>query len=248
MIKIGLIRRLTAAAIAAGSVLGHAGSIHAVTFIPPGEGAPRRTTTGGSRSGGVCHQANVDDVGANAAVVPLLPAGYDSGMTLAERPEILVYVPATQAKQALFSLKEKGVNGKVTRYQTTVALSGNTEVLTIRLPESVEPLAVGETYTWYLSLQCDGGVRPVSPVIGKITRIAPPASAVSVAASEDRSTLLRAAEIYGAQGIWYDAVATLARLKHAQPADAAIEQHWQTLLSSAGLDQFADVSVSQPKE
>lgn len=227
----------------AGSWLGFASSTGAVTFIPPGEGAPQRGDTASSRSGGVCQHGEVGET--QRGVVPLLPQG-NYGTTLADRPEILVYVPATQAKQALFSLKDQN---KITHYETVVPLSGKAGIVTVRLPKTAQPLAVGETYTWYLALQCEGMVRPVSPVQGQIKRIVSNRVAVSPesqsAQSGETSTLLNTATIYGAEGIWYDTIATLARLKATEPADATIDRHWQELLGSVGLDQFSDISVSQ---
>ena len=222
MTKIALTQRLIAASLVAGSLLPFAGTASAVIFTPPGEGAPQRGEAASSRSGGVCSHGG-QGTNAPAMVVPLLPQG-NYGTTVAERPEILVYVPASQAKQALFSLKDKA---RDTRYQAVVPLSGDSEILTVRLPETAPALAEGETYTWYLALQCEGSIRPVSPVEGKIKRIAPSSNTAlrSSAQPADIEALLDVASRYGAEGIWYDTVATLARLKSAQPADATIDRH-----------------------
>jgi uncharacterized protein YeaO (DUF488 family) len=47
------------------------------------------------------------------------------------------------------------------------------------------------------------------------------------------------ARLYAENGIWFDALTTLAELRLKNSQDAAIAQDWKSLLQSVGLEQFA---------
>jgi len=49
--------------------------------------------------------------------------------------------------------------------------------------------------------------------------------------------------IYAEKGIWTDAVSTLADLRKANPNDPQLEQDWDDLLKSVGLDRVAQATL-----
>lgn len=209
-----------------------------VTFTPPPEqGAPRQSEGGASRSGELCTANLADPKTASSSVTLLLPEG-NYGRTLSARPTILVYVPETGAREALFSLKDKDKN---TVYNTTVSLSQKEEIIAIEIPETAPALEVGETYKWFFAVNCEGSLRPLDPVEGWVERVDIGSEQL---ADEGTSNMLEAAASYGAAGIWYDAAATLADLRKSQPADEAIAKHWIELLGSVGLNELQTVSLA----
>lgn len=207
-----------------------------VTFTPAENApAPRQGQAASSRSGQVCgsNQAAV-----KAAVRVLLPRG-NYGTTVSAHPEILVYVPETSAREALFALKTSD-NRMVQRM--TVPISGKAEIITIKLPETAPALEVGKTYKWYFGVKCAGSLRPNDPAEGWIKRIEPDSALLP---TQSTSNLLEAAEAYGSAGVWYDALAALGQLRKNEPNNRAIAQHWGEFLGSVGLNEMIDVEIGK---
>lgn len=209
-----------------------------VTFTPPPEQeTPQQAEAGASRSGELCGASLAAPKTASTSVTLLLPEG-NYGRTLSGHPTILVYVPETGVREALFSLKDKEKN---IIYSRTVSLSDKAEIVAIKLPETSPALEVGETYKWYFAVNCEGSLRPLDPVEGLVERVEAKAGQLS---AQGASNLLETAASYGAAGIWYDTAATLAHLRKSQPADEAIAKHWQELLGSVGLNELQTVSLA----
>ncbi|MBR8836139.1 MAG: DUF928 domain-containing protein [Stigonema ocellatum SAG 48.90 = DSM 106950] len=200
-------------------------------FTPaPGKGAPRQASGGASRSG--TDYLN-PEVGAKspAALIALLPQSF-YGTTVSEHPTILVYLPASDAQKAIFSLKDEA--GKM-QYQMTIPVAGKTGVIAVNLPVDAPALAVGKNYQWFLAVEVDGHLNPGTPYVdGWIQRIQPSASLAT--AMEQKDPQKRAAAL-GKNGVWYDCVATLAALHTAKPTNAVLTKQWEELLSSVGLKE-----------
>jgi hypothetical protein len=229
---------------------------------PTGQGAPGQATGGASRgsvffkpakgqsaplraSGGASRTGRYDLTEANgptgaagpAAVMAMLPQSY-MGNTISDRPTLMVYMPASAAHQASFSLKD--AQGK-TLYQSNLAVSGNAEVMAIALPADAPALQVGQTYQWYVGLQVDGDLGPSTPYVdGWIQRVEPSAQ---VAAALQQSDLFKQAEVLGAEGVWYDCAAKLASLRTQSPGNATLEKEWSDLLGAVGLQELSAMPV-----
>lgn len=204
--------------------------------MPPAENsAPQDSTGGGSRSNlyGTTHSTGQVAVSSMMAVMP------ESffGTTLEARPTILVYVPASNADQAIFTLKDES---KELVYQMTMAIPPSGGVVTVELPADAPELAVGQNYQWYLAMMLDDELSPASPFVdGWVKRISP---SPELAAALSQSEGLDDIAALGADGIWYDTVAQLAQLQAPQ-TDAAIAAHWHELLESVGLTDISTAPV-----
>ena len=216
---------------------------------PPDSGTPRGTTGGASRSGTeeairTTNGSSRSNIYGETAVVPassmtsMLAVMPDSffGTTLEARPTILVYVPASNAHEAVFSIKDE-VKDSV--YEMTVPVPTSGGVVAVELPAEAPELTVDQNYQWYLALKLDNELEPASPFVdGWIKRIAP---SDELAASLDGDRLTEIAAL-GSDGIWYDTAAKLAALQVEQP-DEAITQHWHELLESVGLAEISTVPI-----
>ncbi|WP_414527848.1 DUF928 domain-containing protein [Nodularia chucula] len=202
-------------------------------FTPNADrGAPKKASGGASRVG--IYHLNPSTVGAAnpAALIALLPQSF-YGTTVSERPTILVYLPATQAETAVFSLKDEAGN---TLHQMNVSVAGKTGVMAIPLPADAPALTVGKNYQWFLALKVNGTLSPSTPYIdGWIQRIQPTAELVTAMQQEDA---LQRATAFGKNSVWYDCVATLASLHTAEPNNATITKQWEELLSSVSLKEI----------
>jgi Domain of Unknown Function (DUF928) len=229
--------------LATGMMLTGLGAAIAVTFTPPASESPRQTTGGASRSGQLCGQVSSPFTSTEETVTPLLPNSH-SGMTQLERPTILVYLPETGEKEALFSIKDEG---KQLHYQMNVPISGAAGLVAIQLPEEAPALEVGKNYQWFFALKCGGKLHPSNPLVsGWIQRA--PSNGENPHVSTNPDDLLQKAIVLGNSGIWYDTVATLAHLRTMQPENAEVSNHWQELLASVGLEVFATTPLAETSE
>lgn len=197
-----------------------------------GNGAPQQSAGGASRVG--TSYLNPSAVGANgpAALIALLPQNF-YGTTVSERPTILVYIPASNAEEAVFSLKDEAGN---MQHQMTIPVAGKTGVIAITLPAAASALEVGKNYQWFVALKLDGQLSPSSPYVdGWVQRIQP--SAELAVAMQQQDALKRATAL-GKSGVWYDCAATLASLYAAQPSSVTLTSQWSELLSSVGLKEI----------
>mgnify|MGYP001794221789 CR=1 FL=1 len=190
-----------------------------------GESAPRHARAGGSRKG-------TDNQ--PAAILALLPQTY-FGTTVYQRPEILVYLPQSEAKEGIFSIKDARGN---TLHEMTVSVSGKAGVISIKVPTD---LKIDKNYQWFLALKMDGQISPRTPYVdGWIKRIQPNKE---IARSMQEKDLLDVAKAFGKEGVWYDCVATLASLRAAQPNNPTLKKHWSELLESVGLQDIEKAPI-----
>ncbi|MEO1634173.1 MAG: DUF928 domain-containing protein [Cyanobacteria bacterium J06631_9] len=168
----------------------------------------------------------------HASMMAVMPESF-YGTTLEARPTILVYVPASDANEAVFSLKDEA---RELIYQMTVAVPQNGGIVAVELPEAAPELAVNANYQWYLAMMLDGALSPASPFVdGWVKRIEP---TETLANSLSEGEGLSDVAALGANGVWYDTVAQLAELQQVQSSDE-IAGHWYELLESVGLSEVA---------
>ncbi|NJR65118.1 MAG: DUF928 domain-containing protein, partial [Leptolyngbyaceae cyanobacterium CRU_2_3] len=200
-------------------------------FIPPSDNTAPRTTVGGaSRTNlyGYLPSQSGDQALPMFAVTP--QSFY--GTTLVERPTILVYVPSSNAQDAVFSLKDDAGN---TVYQALVAVPSNAGVVAIQLPKEAPALEAGKDYQWFFALMIDGTLSPSTPYVDAwIKRIQPDAELAQALQQGDAH---QRADILAAKGVWYDSAAMLTDLRMAQPTDATLAEDWHELLNSVGLEE-----------
>lgn len=191
------------------------------------------TTSGNPRSNAYGEITAATPASATTSLLAVMPETF-YGTTLEAKPTILVYVPASNANTAVFSLKNEA---KEMVYQMTIALPETGGIVAVNMPDEAPELAVAENYQWYVAVQLEGDLDPGSPFVdGWIRRIEPSAEMTLALADGD---VLSNIETLGANGVWYDTVAQLAELKATQ-VDEIVAGHWDELLESVGL---ADISA-----
>ncbi len=210
-----------------------------VTFDPPAEDMPRRTTGGASRTISQCvNQLEDGDIPFSA----LLPAS-TQGLTAASHPTILAYLPETDAQKVFFSWREENNQD---HYQTILPITQRGGIISLNLPENAPPLEVGKNYQWAIAIMCDDRLQPDSPMVqGQVQRVE---LASAIESRLDNDISLNNAALYGETGLWYEMLATLAQLKTAQPNNQNLALNWSNLLSSVGLAEVAEapLNINQP--
>ena len=199
---------------------------------PPPPSNPGSSSAGGRRDPANCPQ----DMGASTR--PLLTALSPTakpGLTLAERPTFLVYVPKTSAKNAEFSLRNRMKQGI---YRTMIALPTTPNLISITLPAQAMPLEVGKPYTWSFAIICNADDRLEDRfVTGMVQRIEFDATRLR---QIQQAPPREQAALYQKADVWYDAIAVLYQLKRTQHNDPGISTAWRELLQAAGVDTIID--------
>jgi hypothetical protein len=197
-------------------------------FRVPGVRPSYNLGTGAAR--GNC---NADDTG-KIDVVALMP-NTNIALTVAEKPTVFFRVSKTSVQEATFNLLNE--NGERIIYEKTIPLNNTGNVMSFTLPADAPALEVGKEYQWELVVNCDPDDKKGNPrVTTAIKRVQPSSTLMSKLAQakpSDRPFL------YAEEGIWIDALSTLAKLRVANPNDSELKEEWTTLLESAGLQNIA---------
>ncbi|MBH8567013.1 DUF928 domain-containing protein [Nostoc sp. CENA67] len=199
---------------------------------PPNDGKPKTTSSAGSRRDWQCPQDATSTTPANQTpIMALVPADSNYGLTIAEHPTFLVYLPQTSAKQVVLSLMTED---NQLHSQTFIPIQGEPGIISIKSADSSPPLEVGKNYQWVLVLVCGEKPSPNDPVISSwVRRVALPHP------QNHQKTALEQVDAYSEAGIWYDAAITLAQIKNTQPNNQAIADIWTNFLKSVGLEAIA---------
>lgn len=174
------------------------------------------------------------------------------GLTVAEHPTFLVYVPYTLTPELPITFRldvegkdEQGNPVDQPVYETTFNLAGTPPgIVSFQLPSTVT-LEVGKTYYWYVAVRCNpdpsdpsdhSGTKFVKAAIQRNGAIASP-SELETATPQEQVAL------YAAHGIWYDGLATLAQLRRAEPNNASLQATWSALLQAVDLNTMTQAPV-----
>lgn len=188
---------------------------------PPKNGIPNQTVGGGTRG-----ECRLGQQHTNIPLTLLTPANQE-GLTIAEYPTFLFYIPQTSAQEAEFTLISPD---ETYAYQTSISLNGKGGVFRFQLPAAAPPLEVGKSYQWSVALICNQQQRTEDIVVqGQIQRTE---ASPTLLAQLLPATPLQRAALYGKAGIWYDTVNTLAELQLSEPNNSNLVTAWRQLLQS----------------
>lgn len=208
-----------------------------------GVGMPGRREGAGTR--GTCMVGG-------AQSVPLLPVIPESqlGVTLEGYPTFFWYLPQSKASVARFALYDRYRGQEL--YRTTLSLVNAPGIASFQLPNDGSVripktgLEVGKTYYWTLTLICDNPLDPSDRsgdlrVQGFVQRVNPPRGFQERVRSTNERDL---PALYAAQGIWYETLASLTKLRRSYPTDSAVQNDWASLMQAVKLDQLIDAPVT----
>lgn len=224
-----LARSLTALStgIALGASLAMTLPAQAQIFNLPNRGAPASTASGGTRS------ACVESAKTLQALIP----ERSMGLTASATPYFMVYIPQTKAKTMEFVLRDQA---ETDLYRVTLPVPAKAGIVKLQFPagQPLPNLEVGKDYHWYLALVCKPDDRREDVFVDAwIQRV----SATTVLQGKlNKANLSDRFGIYAKAGLWYEALATLATLRHKNPQDSAVAAQWRELLTSVGLSSMVD--------
>jgi len=171
----------------------------------------------------------------------LIPSS-NIGITLAEHPTFLFYVPNADLEGVegeLVIYKDKQTN----LYNKTVALKASDSIISVDVSDSPSPLEVGKSYFWEFSLILDRLDRSQDVVVsGWVKRIEPNSV---LKHNLNNSLPQQQPTIYATNGIWYEALYSLAKLHCSSPNDSTIASNWKSLLQQVGLPEISSKPLAQ---
>ena len=207
-------------------------------FIPPTEGIvedggpptqPGRPVRGGC--------ASISQLGLTA----LVPTN-KIGRTVFDYPTFFFYLPPTEAESAEFILKDQ--SGKQI-YKQDLTISNLSGVIGVSIPtnKNVPPLEVGKSYTWNFTVICDSLDRSADQIeSGTVRRVE---ISADIRRQLDQADPRQKTVIYAENGIWQDALSTLAAARRDQPNDTTFKADWESLLDSVKLGEIAKEPIVQ---
>lgn len=206
-----------------------------VLFRPSRSGRPPNTRGAGSRNDRQCPQDSSirsDLTIPSPALTALVPAE-QGGLTWAERPTVWVYIPETSARQIVLSVQDEDAQPHAQRF---IPITGEEGIVGLSLDAAMPPLAIAHSYQWAVVLVCGDRPSPNDPFVTAWIR--------RETTLDSRNTApdpIEQAIRYGEQGIWYDALTTLAEARRSRPNDPSLAEIWANFLSqtSVGLSAIA---------
>jgi hypothetical protein len=231
-----------------------------IKFVPPPP--PPDQNAPGSRSGAAsrgCHITNkkvtalvpIYQQNINQGQKIVVPITQVWGLTNAEHPSFFFFVPynASSIANIEFVLQEKTNNKSQTLYRTYLTSPESPGIISVNLPPAKASLEVGKMYHWFFKVwvRCD----PKKPAQldyadGWVQRMN---KNLALTEQLKQATLPQKAQLYAANGVWYDAIMSLAELRLNNPDNEALKTQWTALLNAVGLEEIANqqlINCCQP--
>ncbi|MBD3885420.1 DUF928 domain-containing protein [Phormidium tenue FACHB-886] len=202
---------------------------------PTDQGSPTGRSQGGA-SRGQCQQYQ-----SLTALVPV-SQGNVWGLTTREHPSFWFYLPsALTAETSIEFVLQDETDQELYRTSFT-APDTQPGLISLAVPTTAPALEIDKAYSWTLVFYCNPAKPSESVYVqGSIQRtdLSPQQQAQLRA-----TTPLEQARLYAADGIWYEALATLADLHRAQPNQPDIKTAWTALLKQVNLESLAEQPIS----
>lgn len=220
-------------------------------FTPPppprDRGAPGSRSSAASRGCGDNNQTLIALVPAyqqtvsqaNQAAVTMTTVW---GLTDMERPSLLFFVPydASLIANMEFVLQKQINNIDKTIYRASQTPPKSSGIISVSLPETITPLESEIMYHWFLKVKVKCNPQQPSQLYYVDGWIQRSNKNPTLTALIQQAKPQQKVAIYAEKGIWYDAIATLAQLRLANPKDTTLLANWTSLLNSVGLESLAN--------
>ncbi|BAY48635.1 hypothetical protein SAMD00079811_62610 [Scytonema sp. HK-05] len=166
------------------------------------------------------------------------------GLTSVEQPSFWFYVPYHQSDlQAIEFVLQTDKNKTI--YRTPVSVPQAPGIVRVQLQNTTTPLETNKQYHWFfkVSVVCDPKQPPTLDYVeGWVQRVNLDAALRN---QLKQPSPQQQVAIYALEGIWYDALTTLAELRLASPQDPRLAEDWKSLLKVIGLEKVATQPLIQ---
>lgn len=190
-----------------------------VEYNPPSNGAPGTQT---DPSGGVGTRPGCPE---NARLVAFSPTT-NWGETIDSHPTFLLSV-STVPTAVSFSLRDENESEPI--YQTLLPIESEPGIFKFRLPHDAPELEVDRYYRWIFQVSCNSSADPQNEglaVNGVIVRRSNPDLQAQIESASPREKV----ELYAKNGLWFDTLNELLKLRCADPENPDLAKDWASLL------------------
>ena len=213
---------------------------------PPGKPVSGRIRGGGRRGSSYCPNTETSLTALVPAIRKTIKVGQtnyvennDWGLTTSERTTFYFYIPFSKStdNQTSFPTKFFLQDEKTKKiiYQSAVELPSKPGVIAVPLPKTVKPLELKKNYRWFFQIYC----KPDIPeqLEGVVRRVKLSQKLIEkINAAQPREQ----ARLYAAEGIWFDSLDMLAKLRQKEPENKQLIKDWKNLVESIGVVDVAD--------
>lgn len=212
-------------------------------FTPP-KNLSRPGNREGAATRGIC---KVQTAANEPDLTTLVPAS-NIGLTAANRPTFYWYLPANNYQALEFALFQTLADGtQVQIYKQQFPMANRPRLDSITLAGDVPPLREGVDYRWTVSLICnpsDPDPSQIRFVEGWVQRVALPET---LEKQLRQASPLQRYDLLASNGLWYDALDALVKLRQEQPNDTKINTLWTELMTTegVGLNQLSNLAIAQ---
>ncbi len=200
---------------------------------PPDQGTPGGRSQGGASRG--ASRGPCQDYEGLTALVPTTQ-GVVWGQTTQATPTLWFYLPSPLTAETRLELMLQDANDDFVDYISLDSLDVPAGLISFAIDPEERSLQPGQPYTWTLVVYCDpaqltesvfvkGSLNFIDPNIGLQNQLA-------------NAETLDQAQIYAANGIWFDALNLLAEQYQKRPDDGELASAWAELLEQAELSEL----------
>lgn len=218
-----------------------------INFNPPpppaDRGAPGNRGEGASR--GQCTQSGVPLTALVPSYEQQLQQGTNQtvtitevwGLTSKEQPSFWFYIPYEKSsiKTIEFVLQ---TDNDTTIYRQNITAPPAPGIVRVQLQNQKSILEANKPYHWFFKVRvaCDSQPATLNYVEGWVQRVNLDAS---LREQLNKSSPRQQAAIYAKNGIWFDALTTIAELRLANLDDSQLTEDWKYLLKVVKLEKLA---------
>jgi hypothetical protein len=165
------------------------------------------------------------------------------GITVAQYPTLFFYIPNVNLEGVTAELSI--VNNEGEEVYKTVKLKSPDRIVSINFSDfpSLPPLEVGKSYPWSFQAIVDEENRGDGPrVTGWIKRVSLDSKLqhkLETALPQEKPA------IYASNGLWYDALTSLAKLRCSYPNNPTFSSDWESLLQQVELPTISTKPFAQ---
>ncbi len=162
-------------------------------------------------------------------------------MTTEEYPTFWFYVPYKKSTihSIEFVLKDESSKLSQSLFRTIVTIPEIPGIISIPLSATTPSLQVDKMYHWFFKIKiiCNPQQPPEREYVeGWVQRVNLNPKLVD---NSKQATPQQQVKLYAENGIWYDALTTLAELRLTKPQDPTLAVEWMNLLKSVDLENLA---------
>lgn len=227
----------------------------------PNWGSPRWSTGGAARGGCDGDQSVVviplmpvigqqDEqfaTGAEGKPAPRLREATFFGVTTVSRPTFFAYVPPTSARQVEFLLQQVRSSDRKRDpivFPKTIEISGKPQIISVQINQDLKP---NVNYRWSFTTICNPNDTSLdsrgNPFIEGLIQWSDLRNQdPKLQQTIQKTPLPKLPELYAANGLWMDALTTLAQLRCQSPSDPNLLTDWTELVNSMELGKIPNLS------